>query len=78
MYNVLSITHFNFAVIILENNTLLSDQKEVYNVLNEFYANTAKEIGINSQTSVGENHIWKKGDNKKDWNLCIVVSLLRS
>ena len=40
----------------MENNALISDQEEVCNVLNDFYVNTAKEIGINSQTNVGENH----------------------
>ena len=43
-------------IILMENNALISDQEEVCNVLNDFYVNTAKEIGINSQTNVGENH----------------------
>ena len=34
----------------MENNALISDQKEVCSVLNEFYVNIAKEIGVNSQT----------------------------
>ena len=40
----------------MENNALISDQKEVCSVLNEFYVNIAKEIGINSQTVDGRNH----------------------
>ena len=40
----------------MENNALISDQKEVCSVLNEFYVNIAKEIGINSQIVDGRNH----------------------
>ena len=40
----------------MENNALINDQKEVCSVLNEFYVNIAKEIGINSQTVDGRNH----------------------
>ena len=36
-------------IILLENDTLISDQKEVSGLLNEFYINIAKEIGIDSQ-----------------------------
>ena len=43
-------------IILMENNALISDQKEVCSVLNEFYVNIAKEIGINSQTVDGRNH----------------------
>ena len=43
-------------IILMENNALISDQKEVCSVLNEFYLNIAKEIGINSQTVDGRNH----------------------
>ena len=35
----------------MENNSLVSDQAEVCNILNDFYINIAKEIGINNQTS---------------------------
>ena len=40
----------------MENNALISDQKEVCSVLNEFYVNIAKKTGINSQTVDGRNH----------------------
>ena len=43
-------------IILMENNALISDQKEVCSVLNEFYVYIAKEIGINSQTVDGRNH----------------------
>ena len=43
-------------IILMENNALISDQKEVCSVINEFYVNIAKEIGINSQTVDGRNH----------------------
>ena len=38
-------------IILIENNSLVSDQAEVCNILNDFYINIAKEIGINNQTS---------------------------
>ena len=38
-------------IILMENNSLVSDQAEVCNILNDFYINIAKEIGINNQTS---------------------------
>ena len=43
-------------IILLENDTLISDQKEVSGLLNEFYINIAKEIGIESQSQDLENH----------------------
>ena len=39
------------SIILMENNSLVSDQAEVCNILNDFYINIAKEIGINNQTS---------------------------
>ena len=38
-------------IILMENNSLVSDQADVCNILNDFYINIAKEIGINNQTS---------------------------
>ena len=38
-------------IILMENNSLMSDQGEVCNILNDFYINIAKEIGINNQTT---------------------------
>ena len=38
-------------IILMENNSLVSDQAEVCNILNDFFINIAKEIGINNQTS---------------------------
>ena len=35
----------------MENDSLVSDQAEVCNILNDFYINIAKEIGINNQTT---------------------------
>ena len=35
----------------MENNSIVSDQAEVCNILNDFYINIAKEIGINNQTT---------------------------
>ena len=47
---------YDCDIILMENNALINDQKEVCSVLNEFYVNIAKEIGINSQTVDGRNH----------------------
>ena len=35
----------------MENNSLVSDQTDVCNILNDFYINIAKEIGINNQSA---------------------------
>ena len=43
-------------IILLENDTLVSDPKEVNCVLNEFYINIAQEIGINSHSYELNNH----------------------
>ena len=40
----------------LENDTLISDQKEGSGLLNDFYINIAREIGIDSQSQYLENH----------------------
>ena len=38
-------------IILMENSSLVSDQAEVCNILNDVYINITKEIGINNQTS---------------------------
>ena len=38
-------------IILMENDCLVSDQKEVFNILNDFYINIAQEIGIHNQSS---------------------------
>ena len=43
-------------IILMENNTLISDPKEVSCVLNDFYINIAQEIGINSHSYEINNH----------------------
>ena len=43
-------------IILLEKDTLISDQKEVSGLLNDFYINIAREIGIDSQSQDPENH----------------------
>ena len=43
-------------IILLENDTLVSDQNEVSSLLNDFYINIAREIGIDSQSQDLENH----------------------
>ena len=35
----------------MENSSLVSDQTEVCNILNDFYIHIAKEIGINNQSA---------------------------
>ena len=35
----------------MENNSIVSDQAEVCNILNDFYINIAKEIGMNNQST---------------------------
>ena len=40
----------------MENNTLISDPKEVSCVLNDFYINIAQEIGIKSHSYEINNH----------------------
>ena len=37
-------------IILIENDNSISDQKEVCNVLDDFYVNVAKEIGINNKS----------------------------
>ena len=34
----------------MDKDNLISDQQEVCNVLNDFYVNIAKEIGINNKS----------------------------
>ena len=43
-------------IILLENDTLIADQKEVSGLLNDFYINIAREIGIDSQSQDMANH----------------------
>ena len=43
-------------IILLEKDTLISDQKEVSCVLNDFYINIAQEIGINAQSYELDTH----------------------
>ena len=43
-------------IILLENDTLIADQKEVSGLLNDFHINIAKEIGIDSQSQDMTNH----------------------
>ena len=38
-------------IILMENDCLASEQKEVCNLLNDFYINIAQEIGIHNQFS---------------------------
>ena len=44
------------VIIFLENDTLIADQKEVSGLLNDFYINIAREIGIDSQSQDMANH----------------------
>ena len=46
----------DFDIILLENNTLNTDKKEVGVLLNDFYFKTGKAIGIYSQSQDLENH----------------------
>ena len=43
-------------IILLENDTLIADQKEVSGLLNDFYSNISREIRIDSQSQDMANH----------------------
>ena len=43
-------------IILLESDTLIADQKEVSGLLNDFYINLAREIGIDLQSQDMANH----------------------
>ena len=53
-------------------------------VLVKMFSRMSRDFNIKLQSSPDQAHFnfgllfgKKEGDNKKDWNLCIVVSLLR-
>ena len=57
-------------IILQEDENLISDQKTVFEKMNDFYINIAKQIGISSTTQVNNNHpsIQKIEENSKMQN----------
>lgn len=69
----------NDAQIILnENDTLITDQNKVCNILNDFYVNIAQNIGINSDIMINEQHpsVQAISDKIQSNNIILCLNLL--